>query len=71
LEQLSEEFRKTARECLELSRKANSLESRGFWVAMTQFWFNLAVHAEHREAIESIDPSTIGAAFDKGRGKLN
>jgi hypothetical protein len=38
---------------------------------MAQFWFNLAVHAEDREAIESIDPSTAGAGFDKGRGKLN
>jgi hypothetical protein len=71
LEQLSEEFRQTARECLELSQKAESLESRGFWVAMAQFWFNLAVHAEDREAIERVAPSRIGAAYDKGRGKLN
>jgi hypothetical protein len=65
--ELSEEFRKTARECLELSEKADSLKSRGFWVSMAQFWFNLAVHAEDREAIESVDPSAI--AFNKDNVK--
>lgn len=66
---LPEEFRKSALECLELSQKANSLESRGFWVAMAQFWFNLAVHAEDREAIESVDPSAVAASKDNVKPK--
>jgi hypothetical protein len=37
LRDLPEEFRKKARERLELSRKANSLESQGCWVVMAQF----------------------------------
>jgi hypothetical protein len=67
--QLPEEFRKSARECLELSRKAGSLGSRAFWVAMAQFWFNLAVHAEDREAIESVDPSAVAASEDNVKPK--
>ena len=51
-----------------LSKKANSLESQGYWVAMAQFWFNLALHAEDREAIEGVNPAAIGAPI-KGKGK--
>ena len=69
--ELSEQFRKQARDCLEFSRTANSLKSQGYWVVMAQFWFNLAQHAEDREAIESIDPSTIGAAYNKRTDKSN
>jgi hypothetical protein len=62
---LSEEFRNNAPECLELSRKSNSLESQGYWVAMAQFWFDLAVHAEDRSAIESVDPSVVDTKSKK------
>ena len=43
---LAEEFRENARACLELSRKPDAPESRGHWVAMAQYWLNLAVEAE-------------------------
>jgi hypothetical protein len=36
---------------------------------MAQFWFNLAVHAEHREAIESVDPSAVAACKDNVKPK--
>jgi hypothetical protein len=68
---VSEEFRNNACECLELSRKANSLESQGCWVAMAQFWFDLALHAEDRKAIESVDPSAVGAKSNKNKSKSN
>jgi hypothetical protein len=67
--ELSEEFRRNAHECLELSRKADSLVCRGYWVAMAQFWLDLAVHGEDRAAIKSVDPSIIDAASDKDHGK--
>jgi hypothetical protein len=66
---LPEEFRKSALECLALSQKADSIESRCLWVAMAQFWFNLAVHAEDREAIESVDPSAVAASKDNVKPK--
>jgi hypothetical protein len=53
---LSDEFRENARACLELSRKADSLESQGHWVVMAQYWFDLAVQAEDRKATEGLDP---------------
>jgi hypothetical protein len=45
---LPDEFRENARACLELSRKADSAESRGHWVAMAQYWYDLAEVAEER-----------------------
>jgi hypothetical protein len=54
---LSDEFRENARACLELSRKADSLESQGHWVAMAQYWFDLAVQAEDGKAAKSLDPA--------------
>ena len=57
--ELAKEFRKNAAECLKLSRKARSLAAQGYWVAMAQFWFDLALHAEDRDAIESVDPVTL------------
>ncbi len=65
--ELSEEFRNNARHCLELSGKAESLQAQGYWVAMAQLWFDLALHAEDRQAIEGVDLSAIGAAFKDRR----
>lgn len=67
---LAEENRKNARACLNLSKQANSLEAQRYWLTMAQFWFNLALHAEDREAIESVNPATIGPP-DKGKCKSN
>jgi hypothetical protein len=67
--ELSVEFRKNARECLELSQKADSLEAQGYWIAMAQLWFDLATNAEERKAIESVNPSTISAASNKDNSK--
>jgi hypothetical protein len=36
---------------------------------MAQYWFDLAVHAEDRAAIESVDPSINDAASNKDHGK--
>jgi hypothetical protein len=36
---------------------------------MAQFWFNLAVHAEDRAAIESVDPSAVAASKDSVKPK--
>jgi hypothetical protein len=36
---------------------------------MAQFWFNLAVHAEDREANESLDPSAVAASKDNVKPK--
>ena len=66
--ELSKEFRKNAAECLQLSRKARSLAAQGYWVAMAQFWFDLAVHAEDRDAIESVDPASLPGE-QNGNGK--
>lgn len=57
--ELSKEFRKNAAACLRLSQEANSIEAQGYWIAMAQFWFDLAVHAEDRAAIESVDPASL------------
>ena len=67
---LAEENRKNARACLRLSQQANSLEAQRYWLTMAQFWFNLALHAEDREAIESVSPATLGAP-ERGKGKAN
>lgn len=67
---LAEENRKNARACLQLSQQANSLEAQRYWLTMAQFWFNLALHAEDREAIESANPATLGAS-DECKGKSN
>jgi hypothetical protein len=66
--ELAIEFRKNAAECLKLSRKAESLAAQGYWVAMAQFWFDLAVHAEDRDAIESVDPASLPGE-ENGNGK--
>ena len=57
--ELPKEFRENAAACLKLSQKANSLEAQGYWIAMAQFWLDLAVHAEDRAAIESVDPASL------------
>src|SRR4051812_12184054 len=44
--ELSQEFRANSAQCLTLSKDANSIEAQGYWVAMAQFWFQLAQHAE-------------------------
>jgi hypothetical protein len=56
---LTKEFRKNAAECLRLSQEANSPEAQGYWIAMAQFWFDLAVHAEDRGAIEGVNPASL------------
>jgi hypothetical protein len=66
--ELSKEFRKNAAECLKLSQKAESLAAQGYWVAMAQFWFDLAVHAEDRDAIEGVDPASL-LGEENGNGK--
>jgi hypothetical protein len=66
--ELAQEFRKNAAECLKLSQKAESLAAQGYWVAMAQFWFDLAVHAEDRDAIESVDPAALPGE-ENGNGK--
>jgi hypothetical protein len=43
------EFRTRAQHCLALSRESATIEAQGHWVAMAQFWFNLAEMAEHQE----------------------
>jgi len=60
--ELSHEFRANAAECLKLSYEANSTGSQGYWVAMAQFWFQLAQHAEDREAIESVTVTVMSSA---------
>ena len=67
--ELATEFRKNAAACLKLSQEANSLEAQGYWIAMAQFWFDLAVHAEDRAAIESVNPSSLPEAEGKNGGK--
>jgi len=57
--ELSEEFRRNARECLRLSREAGSLSSQAHWVSMAQFWFRLAQHVEDRDAMESVDLAVV------------
>jgi hypothetical protein len=66
--ELSKEFRENAAACLKLSQEANSLQAQGYWIAMAQFWFDLAVHAEDRAAIESVDPASLPDA-ENGNGK--
>jgi hypothetical protein len=58
---LTEEFRKNAAECLKLSQNAISLQAQGYWIAMAQFWFDLAVHAEQRADMEGADPACLPA----------
>jgi hypothetical protein len=36
------EYRENARACLELSRKSSSLDVQAHWLAMAQYWFDLA-----------------------------
>jgi hypothetical protein len=67
--ELSKEFRKNAAECLKLSQEANSLEAQGYWIAMAQFWLDLAVHAEDRKAIESVDPVAAAAQLNDNNCK--
>jgi hypothetical protein len=43
-----DEVRENARACLQLARKADSDEARGHWVAMAQYWYDLAEDAEER-----------------------
>jgi hypothetical protein len=69
--ELSREFRKNAAECLKLSQEADSLESQGYWIAMAQLWFELAVHAEDREAIEGLDPVAAAARPNDSNSKSN
>lgn len=69
--ELSKEFRKNAAECLSLSQEAHSLESQGYWIAMAQLWFDLAVHAEDRKAIESLDPVAAAALLNDNNCKSN
>jgi hypothetical protein len=65
--ELSREFRANAADCLKLSHEANSTGSQGYWVAMAQFWFQLAQHAEDREAIESVTPALLDASDGRRR----
>jgi len=39
---VTEEYRENARACLELSRKSSSLDVQAHWLAMAQYWFDLA-----------------------------
>ena len=43
------EFRTRAQNCLGFSRAAPTIEAHTHWLAMAQFWFNLAELAEHRD----------------------
>jgi hypothetical protein len=65
--ELSQDFRANAAECLKLSQEASSRGSQSYWVAMAQFWFQLAQHAEDREAIESVTLALIDAPDGKRR----
>ena len=65
--ELSKEFRANAAQCLKLSHEANSTGSQAYWVAMAQFWFQLAQHAEDREAVESVDPAAVKGPNDGSR----
>jgi len=65
--ELSNEFRANAAHCLKLSHEANSTGSRAHWVAMAQFWFQLAQHVEDREAIDSVIPSVVDVGHDDTR----
>ena len=51
---LKAEYRLNARACLELSRKSSSLNVQAHWLAMAQYWFDLA---EDRNGAEA-EPST-------------
>jgi hypothetical protein len=62
--ELSQDFRANAAECLKLSQEASSRGAQSYWLAMAQFWFQLAQHAEDREAIESVNPAMIGPPND-------
>ena len=68
--ELAKEFRENAASCLKLSQQASSLQAQGYWIAMAQFWLDLAVHAEDRAAIESVDPASL-ADRGNGNGKRN
>ena len=46
---ISDTFRKNARECLTRAQEAPSLESRTHWLMLGRAWFDLAQHAEERE----------------------
>ena len=43
------EFRSRAQHCLAFSREAPTIEAHTHWLAMAQFWFNLAELAEHQD----------------------
>ena len=67
---LADDFRKSALECLNLSREADSLGSQVHWVSMAQFWFQLAQHVEDREAVEAANAAAVDgeeAAQDIGK----
>jgi hypothetical protein len=66
---LIDEFRENARACLELSRKAGSPESQGHWLAMAQYWFDLAT--EDRKAIEDVHPAAVEARTRRVSRKSN
>ncbi len=68
---LTDEFRENARACLELSRKAGTPESQCHWLAMAQYWFDLAVQAEDRKAIESVHPAALEARTRRVSRKSN
>jgi hypothetical protein len=67
--ELAKEFRKNAAECLKLSQQADSLQSQGYWIAMAQLWFDLAVHAEDRKTMESVDPVAAAARLNDNNCK--
>jgi hypothetical protein len=54
---LVEEFRTRAGECFRWAQNAPTLESRLHWLAMAQFWLQLAQYAEEKEAARAADPA--------------
>jgi hypothetical protein len=63
---LATECRAQAVECLRSAQNACTLEAQTYWLAMAQLWLNFAQHAEEREAVRAVDPSTI--AEERGDG---
>jgi hypothetical protein len=68
---LAGDFYRNAKECLERSREAKSLEAQAEWLSMADFWYQLAQQTEQREGadpnagkVEAVQPATDG----KGSG---
>jgi hypothetical protein len=54
--EISEEFRKNARQCIKLAQEAHSLESRVHWLGMASLWCILVQHAEEGSFGNSLLP---------------